>query len=185
MGDCLLLTGPVRALKEEYPGFRISVLVESRFAPCFDGNPDFEEIIPITRKSSSVRLLFRRFHAVLNLHGGPTSLAYAMLAWGPRIGAAQYQYSRLYHDVVPAPEPRAHTTVNTMSAFQWLGLRQESAPPLRFEPHATEAARMRDTLLGRPYVVMHPGALQQTKCWAPSRFAELGRYLQGEGYTIV
>ena len=43
MGDCLLLTSPVRALKEEFPDFRISVVVESRFAACFDGNPDFAE----------------------------------------------------------------------------------------------------------------------------------------------
>jgi ADP-heptose:LPS heptosyltransferase len=185
MGDCLLLTGPVHALKEEYPGLRISVLVESRFAPCFDGNPDFEEIIPLTKKSSSIRLLFRRFHAVLNLHGGPTSLAYSMLAWGPRIGATQYQYSRLYHDLVPAPEAKAHTAASTMSTFQWLGLRQESAPPLRFENHDVEAERMRNTLQGRNYVVIHPGALQQTKRWPSARFAELARYLQGTGYTIV
>ena len=45
MGDCLLLTGPVRAIKEEFPQFRISVLVDARFADCFHGNPDFDEVI--------------------------------------------------------------------------------------------------------------------------------------------
>ena len=29
MGDCLLLTAPVRAVKEEFPGFRLDVLVEA------------------------------------------------------------------------------------------------------------------------------------------------------------
>ena len=60
MGDCLLLTSPIRALKEEFPGFSISVLVESRFADCFDGNPDIDEILPIGRKSEAVRLVGRR-----------------------------------------------------------------------------------------------------------------------------
>src|SRR5262252_5997700 len=80
MGDCLLLTSPVRALKEEFPRFRVSVLVESRFASCFDGNPDFDEIISVGSKFEVRRLLARRFDAVVNLHGGPTSLAYACTA---------------------------------------------------------------------------------------------------------
>src|SRR4029434_593394 len=83
MGDCLLLTGPVRALKEEFPGFRVSVLVESRFAPCFDKNPDFNEILIAGGKfETGTQLLTRRFKAIVNLHGGPTSLAYSCLAWG-------------------------------------------------------------------------------------------------------
>ena len=69
MGDCLLLTGPVRALKEEFPGFRISVLVEPRFAPCFDGNPDFTEVLPATGKyATGASLLTRRTPP--NLRGG-------------------------------------------------------------------------------------------------------------------
>src|SRR5436309_11358533 len=77
MGDCLLLTSPVRALKEEFPSFRISVLVEPRFAPCFSGNPDFDEVIPARGKlTTGGRLLTRRFNAIVNLHGGPTSLTY-------------------------------------------------------------------------------------------------------------
>ena len=68
MGDCLLLTSPIRALKEEFPGFRISVLVESRFAGCFDGNPDIDEVLAITRKKEGLRLARRRFKLVVNLH---------------------------------------------------------------------------------------------------------------------
>src|SRR5713101_2532698 len=50
MGDCLLLTSPLRALKEEFPEFRVTILVESRFAGCFDGNPDVDEILIAGRK---------------------------------------------------------------------------------------------------------------------------------------
>src|SRR5436190_2159930 len=96
MGDCLLLTSPVRALKQSFPGFKISVVVESRFAGCFDANPDFDEVIALNSKLSAASLLTRRFDAILNLHGGPTSLLYACLARGPRIGSAQFQYPQLY-----------------------------------------------------------------------------------------
>jgi ADP-heptose:LPS heptosyltransferase len=102
MGDCLLLTAPVRALKEEFPGFRVTVLVESRFAACFDGNPDFTEILIADGKSSTALKLFRkRFHAIVNLHGGPTSLVYSCLAWGKRIGGEHYRGVRLYNGRFP------------------------------------------------------------------------------------
>ena len=103
MGDCLLLTSPIRALKEEFPGFRISVLVESRFAGCFEGNPDIHEIIPIARQKEALRLARRDFDLVLNLHGGPTSLFYALLPHGKRIGFEQFRYRWLYQGLLPSP----------------------------------------------------------------------------------
>lgn len=186
MGDCLLLTSPVRALKEEFPDFRISVLVESRFAPCFDGNPDFAEVISLKSKSSAARLITRHFKAVINLHGGPTSFAYSCLAWGNRIGAEQYQYRYLYNGLVPALEPHTHSVDRTMSTFRWLGLERTSeAPPLRYEVHADEAGKMRAAMRGRPYVVIHPGALLTTKRWEAGRFAHVARALQTDGFTIA
>ena len=97
MGDCLLLTSPVRALRSEFPSFRVSVLVDARFAPCFSGNPDFEEVIPVHGKAATLlTLLRRRFDLVVNLHGGPTSLLFALAARGPSVGAEHYQYASLY-----------------------------------------------------------------------------------------
>ena len=186
MGDCLLLTGPVRALKEEFPGFRIAVLVEPRFAVCFDGNPDFDEVFQTGSKWSAGAMLLRRgFDAVINLHGGPTSLVYACLARGTRIGAEQYRYSRLYHGLAPKPDPAAHTVESTMATLRWLGLRRVDAPCLRYEFHAPEAGRMAEILRGRPYIVVHPAATMATKRWNHRRFAEVARALAAKRFTIV
>src|SRR6185503_9398265 len=129
----------VRALKEEFPSFRVAVLVEPRFAPCFDGNPDFDEILIARGKAATAaQLLTRRFDAIVNLHGGPTSLAYSWLAWGKRIGAEHYRGAKLYNGVVPKPDSSAHTVESTMEVFRWLGLRRDRAPALRYEKHAAE-----------------------------------------------
>jgi heptosyltransferase-3 len=189
MGDCLLSTAPVRALKQEFPGFHVSVLVEARFADCFDGNPDFDEVLVVSNKYlAGAQLLMRRFDAIINLHGGPTSLVYAWMAWGKRIGCEQYQYGKLYHGLAPAPEPRAHSVESSMAALQWLGVRAAEAPPLRYEPHPVLAARIRETVGGKPYVVIHPAALMATmatKRWEASRFADIGRQLTSRGLTVV
>jgi len=184
MGDCLLLTSPLRALKEEFPRFRISVLVETRFAGCFEGNPDIEEIISISRKKDGLRLLRRRFDLVVNLHGGPTSLLYALLARGPRIGFEQFQYKRLYKDLLPSPDPSLHTVEATMATFRWLGMQREMPPPLRYDGQPRKTPPMLSAVR-KPYAVIHPAALMETKRWDARKFADLARALQGQGLSVV
>jgi ADP-heptose:LPS heptosyltransferase len=186
MGDCLLLTSPVRALKEEFPGFRVSVLVERRFADCFHGNPDFDEVLTVTSKvQTTFSLLRRRFDAILNLHGGPTSLLYTRIPRGRRVGAEHYPHTRLYDELVPRPNPDAHTVETTLALFQSLGLRAGEAPQLRYESHPTEAARIKKNIQGRQYVVIHPGALLATKRWPAERFAEVAGVLNKQRLTVV
>ena len=186
MGDCLLLTSPVRALKEQFPAFRVSVLVEKRFSDCFSGNPDFEDVIIAGGKyQTAARLIRRRFEAIINLHGGPTSLVYSCAAWGKRIGAEHYRGSTLYHGLVPPPDSSTHTVEANMALFRWLGAGCESAPPLRFEKHQSEASRMDEAMKGRAYAVIHPGAVMSTKRWEPARFAAIARTLTARGLTIV
>ena len=180
MGDCLLLTSPIRALKEEFPGFRISVLVESRFADCFDNNPDIDEILSIRQKSESLRLLTRRFDLILNLHGGPTSLMYALMARGPRIGFAQYQYSRLYSGLLDKPDPKAHSVEAGMNAFRHLGVKRADAPSLRYGTRRTAIVPP-----DGPYAVIHPGAVMDTKRWEAKRFSQFARSLQQLGLNIA
>jgi heptosyltransferase-3 len=187
MGDCLLLTSPVRALKEEFPRFRVAVLVESRFAGCFDGNADFDEILVAANKySTGFRLLLRRFDAIVNLHGGPTSLVYACLAIGKRIGVEHYQYAKLYNGLAPQPDSTVHTVRSTLDLLRWLGVRASEPPPLRYEFHPKEAAWIKEKLKGRPYVVIHPASVMATKRWDPARFAQVGLYLaKQQQLTIV
>jgi len=186
MGDCLLLTSPVRVLKENFPGFRISVAVEARFAGCFDANPDFDEVLVLKSKLSAATLLTRRFDAIINLHGGPTSLFYAWLPRGPKIGSAQFQYHQLYSGLVTSAEPRSHCVETTMHTMRWLGVEHSGLPPaLRFEFHPELSKKIKAQTGMRDYVVIHPGSLLITKRWEARRFAEVAHRLQSEGWNVV
>src|SRR5205823_2929722 len=155
-----LLTSPIRALKTEFPGFRISVLVEQQFAGCFAANPDIDHVIVARGKySTAAKLLAHRFDAIVNLHGGPTSFIYSCLGWGRRIGAQHFQYARFYHGLFPSPDSALHTVESTLDTFRWLGLRAEKAPPLRYASQPAEAARVHQTCKDQPYVVIHPASL--------------------------
>jgi len=191
MGDCLLLTSPVRALKSEFPGFRVSVLVDARFAACFSGNPDFDEVIPAAGKADTLRrLLTRRFDLIVNLHGGPTSFLYALAARGPAVGAEHYQYASLYRATFPKPDGAIHTTASTLGTFRWMGVRGDTPPPLRFERDELLAARVSKqlaTAFGQPstYAVVHPAALMDTKRWPLDRFSALTSWLRHQEMRIV
>src|SRR5262249_14124381 len=148
---------------------------------------DFSEVLLARGKYATATrlLLHRRFHAIINLHGGPTSLFYSCMAWGRRVGGEHYRGTFLYNGLVPPPDSAAHTVESTMAIFRWLGLQQEIAPLLRFEKHAAAAARVEETLKGRKYAVIHPGSFMSTKRWEPARFAEVARELSQRGVTIV
>jgi ADP-heptose:LPS heptosyltransferase len=161
------------------------VLVERRFADCFDGNPDFSEVLTVTKKAQTALLLMRRrFDAVVNLHGGTTSLFYTRMARGRRIGVEHYRYTRFYDDLAPPPNTRAHTVETTLALFQSLGLRTEEAPPLRYEEHPQEARRIREHLKG-PYIVIHPASPMATKRWDAQRFAEVAKNLRKKRLAVV
>jgi ADP-heptose:LPS heptosyltransferase len=186
MGDCLLLTSPLHALREEFPAFQITILVEPRFSDCFSRNPDVDEILSADSKYSVASQLFaRRFEAIVNLHGGPTSLLYSWFPRGQRIGMEHYRARKLYHGLAPAPAPMAHTVESTMAVLRWLGVRCAQAPALQYAKHSEYAARMREKLSGRAYVVVHPGAVMETKRWDYQRFSEVARGLLSRGFTVV
>lgn len=70
-----------------------------------------------------------------------------------------------------------------MEAFRWLGVGGE-IPPLRFESQP-EAARRIQLDLKRPYAVIHPGAVMETKRWSAKNFAEFARAMQEIGLATV
>jgi ADP-heptose:LPS heptosyltransferase len=186
MGDCLLLTPALHTLREEFPAFHIALLVESRFTDCFSGNNDVDEVLSAESKYSVAFQLFaRRFDAIVNLHGGTTSLLYSCLARGQRIGVEHYRAPKLYHGLVPAPAPEAHTVESATAVIRWLGVRCQQPAALQYARHPEYAARIKEKLNGRPYVIIHPGAVMETKRWNSQRFSELARSLLSRGFTVV
>src|SRR4029079_14436296 len=58
-------------------------------------------------------------------------------------------------------------------------------PALRYEVHPAAADKVGRMVEGRPYAVIHPGALMSTKRWDPQRFAAVAEMLQEQRLHIV
>jgi ADP-heptose:LPS heptosyltransferase len=193
LGDAILTLPLVEALHQWRPELKISLLIEAPFAAVFQHHPAISETLVLRsgRRHASegwsrCRALYevrkRRYPAVLNLHGGSTSMLFTLASGARlRIGQASHRASWAYTRRIPASTAiwkrhPLHTVEHQLSIMRWLDLPFDSAS---FTLQVGEAARAR--LRKRlavadisEFILIQPTATLQTKQWEPEKFSELG-----------
>ena len=125
IGDVVLSTPLIRALRRTFPDASLSYLVERDAAAVVSGNPHLDEVIVVERTRGvarivdDVRLARRlrqeRFDVVIDMHGGPRSSWLALATGAPqRIGYDIAGRHWMYTRTVPRARelrPR-HSVVN-------------------------------------------------------------------------
>ena len=173
MGDCILTTPALSILKRARPDAAIAIVVEDRFRPLFEGNPDVSEILG--PDWGAVRKW--RPDLCLNLHGGGRSTWITALSGARfRAGFAHFRYAWLYNVRIPRAQEilgvdrKVHTAEHLASAAFYLGAGRMEIPRARL--FAEKSAPR------RPYAVIHPMAAAADKTWPAERFVETARYLE-------
>ncbi|MEP6534651.1 MAG: glycosyltransferase family 9 protein [Bryobacteraceae bacterium] len=180
LGDCVLTTPALAILKQSRPDLQVAVVVEDRFAPVFDGNPDVQAILP-----PAVKPLARwRPDLCLNLHGGTRSmLLTAGSAARMRAGFAHFRGAGIYNLRIPRAQEilgvvrKVHTAEHLASAMFYLGAAVQPIPRAKLF-----AARRNPPA---PYAVVHAVASQPDKTWAAEKFLVVGRHLRDQGLEPV
>lgn len=201
LGDALLTTPALRALKQWRPDLSLSVLLYRRFAPILAGNPDVDEVIafdpagagaPATIARTLAAIRRRRFAACFNLHGGTLSALLTRLSGArERVAFGHFRFRFAYTALAPAPEvvlgrDRLHNVERLLALFYWAGLPPGEIPPLTVVPQPTARAAVAQMLAARGlppggrYAVLHPIANFFTKEWPFERYAELAHLLERE-----
>jgi heptosyltransferase-3 len=167
LGDCVLTTPALALLKAHRPDLKIGVVVEDRWRAVFEE----DEIIP----SQALRTWHPR--AVLNLHGGTTSMwLTAALGAKIRAGFAHHKYSFVYTHKIPraqeilGEERRVHTAEHLASAMFWMGVPRTEIPRAQLSagPTPIEGA----------YAVVHPFATTPQKTWPAERYLAVAETLR-------
>lgn len=97
IGDVILTTPAIGALRRHVPQARLTYLVEEAAAPVVETNPDLDEVVVVRRTRGvarvredwtlAQRLRARRFDTVIDFHGGPRGSLLTWLTRAPsRIG---------------------------------------------------------------------------------------------------
>jgi len=198
IGDVLLATPTVRAIKAAWPAVRITMLVNAGTEAVLQHNPDIDRILVLRKDSwpAQYRLLadLRRepIDCVIDLTDGDRS---AWLSWlsgaAQRIGFNDERRWRgqLYSHVVRSAA--AHRIERDLDALAPLGLSSTDRMPRLFltqdeDTQATALLEQCGVTAGSPFVVLQPGARYWFKAWPVERLAQLADILTAQyGYRVL
>src|SRR5436305_13990725 len=108
IGDTVLATPSLLALRRFLPSAQIDILLESWVAPVLEGFDAVDNVITVERGSTRSRaqvvkrLRAARYDVAYNLHGGTTATILIRASGARhRVGYSSYQYSRLLNHAAP------------------------------------------------------------------------------------
>jgi lipopolysaccharide heptosyltransferase II len=204
IGDTVLATPSLHALRRFLPGARIDVLLEDWVAPLLEGSGEVDRVLTVRRKSQSSRLRVARqlraegYDVAYNLHGGSTA-ALLLRASGARhrVGYADYAYAALHnHTAPPSAElwgrEKTHSAEQQLALLGWTGVPVTDRPASRLAVTDAAASVVGRRLYeeaklptGQPFALIHPAAAFDTKTWAASNFARVVEHLASRGVASV
>jgi len=203
IGDTVLTTPSLYALRRFLPHVQIDILLEDWVAPVLEGSDLVNRVITLARDSTPARarlaraLRSTRYDVVYNLHGGTTA-TFLTRATGAthRVGFENYQYARLHNHLAPSPltvwqRPTLHSVEQQLAMIGWTGIPVTDRPLTRLavtnSASNSVAKRLEDAGMdGRVSIAMiHPTAAFDTKQWAVEKFARVSEELRGRGLAPV
>jgi len=202
IGDTVLATPSLFALKRFLPNAQVDILVEDWVAPVLDNHPHVDNVIALERGGFMTRARVARelraanYDVVYNLHGGTTA-TFLTRATGARhrVGFKSYQYGQLHNHQAPSPlllwqQQKTHSVEQQLALLGWTGVPVTDRPrtSLGISPKAAETVErllVEAELSGQNFALIHPAAAFATKQWAAEKFARVIEFLAERGISSV
>jgi predicted lipopolysaccharide heptosyltransferase III len=199
IGDLILTTPAISALRERFPDAELTMVVSSE---CADLLPVIEGVDRILMARRNLRDLAaflavagKRFDYCIDFTRNDRSAVLAFLS-GARKRIVSYRVrdqsksrARLYTDFADARMRDLHTIDYNLSLLEPLGIRDVSCYLHLQLPQSVreKADALRSSWnIRKPCVVLHPGSARQEKLWEPERWAKIiERFGREDGFDLV
>lgn len=201
IGDTVLATPSLIALRRFLPHAQIDILLEDWVAPLLLGQPFVDNIISVGKSSSdrlkvALQLRRQKYDVAFNLHGGTTATFFTAASRAKhRIGFADYQYSFLYNHLLSSASDFwetefTHSAEQQLALLGFVGIPVEDRPKTRLFVSEEAAARGRTACVsGRVehgnFALLHPASAFATKQWPTENFARTAESLAEKGLQAV
>ena len=202
IGDVLMMTPMLRALKDSYPDAGITAVIPRGMEDILSFNPCVTKVIPFKKGSGIIedlRLLMTlraaRFDIAINMTEGDRGaiMCFASGA-GKRIGADPLGRGfpgkgKLFTDLVPQKWDR-HRALMDMEMIRPLGI-EPGGQRLELHTSRENDGRVLDMLAGRGIkdgariAVVHPTSRWLFKCWNDKSVADVIDYLHDRGFNVI
>ena len=203
IGDTVLSTPSLIALRRFLPEARIDILLEDWVAPVLEGFDAVDNVLTVgkdnkSRLKTAWQIRRNNYDVAFNLHGGTTA-TFLVRASGARhlVGYKNYQYSFLFNHLL-ASSADFWQREKTHSAEQQLALLGFVGVPVSDRPKShlvvTESARnsienkLAKSEIQNPksrIALLHPVAAFDTKQWATENFARVAEFLFDRGLPVA
>ena len=206
IGDSVLTTPSLFALRRFLPQAQIDILLEDWVAPVLAGSDLVDRVITIPRESKAARariareLRATRYDVAYNLHGGTTATLLTRATGARhRVGFEDYQSARLHNHLAPPSlgiwqRPTLHSVEQQLALIGWTGVPVTDRPATRLAVTDKALDSVSEKLRragfehfdkGEPFAVIHPTAAFDTKQWATEKFARVAEELTARGLTPI
>lgn len=204
IGDTVLLTPSLIALKRFIPDAQIDILLEDWVAPLLDGFDAVDDVISVgkgagERLRTAWKLRRRNYDVAYNLHGGTTATWFVRASGARhRVGYAHYQYSFLYNHLLTSAsdfwrQEKMHSAEQQLALFGFVGVPVDDRPRSRLAVTDIAIASLEKKFHAKtqrsqsenPFALFHPSTAFFTKQWLPENFARTAEYLAGIGICTV
>ena len=187
IGDLILTTPAVAALRESFPDAQLTIVVSNECADLLSAIPNVDRALMARRTPRDLALLFSvaasRFDWCIDFTGNDRAAFLALLSRARRrvvsyrVREQAKMRARSYTDFVRVRMRDLHTVDYNIALLEPLGIQTPvaRAPHLQLPQVAREKADAlrREWRITRPYVILHPGSARREKLWEPGRWAEV------------
>ncbi len=199
IGDVVLATTTFRAVKETYPGSRLSVLIRNPCASLLEADPHLDDIIEVSKSSRKItefgrenfdlvrKLRREAYDLVIDLRTGDRGTILAFLTGAPvriaRHDPGQPFWRRwlltcLLPDQPHAPPPVHPGADHSLRLVRALGIDTKDSTP-RLAVSGKASARIQELLrsvgfgAGERWITINPCSRRKYKEWVHERWAEV------------
>jgi len=179
LGDVILTTPALAALKKRYPHATLDFLVEAPGAEAVAGNPEIDEVLTYDAAGAlgalrwALKIRERRYDWVIDFLATPRTALLAVFSGAAvRAGPAHVRRRWAYNHKMVQPAKACYAGLEKVLWLSGLGVAADDAPPL---PRLYLAARP-DKI--ENVVGLNPASRQVTRRWPAESYARLGRLLR-------
>ena len=189
IGDVILTTPAISALRQGIRTASISYVVEKPYRELVEGNPNLDKVIVLEKKQSLrdflklIRLIRKeKYDVVLDFHGGPRASLITLLSKAKLKVGYRLKYKNFIYNIKLPRSPKEgyfHSVESHINLVKALGVDFKSLPPL-YLPKAqkTEVEKVKkfideNSLEGNKIITIHISAGNAFRDWGVDNLVRL------------